>query len=440
MDWQRSPQPGPAPRSARPRSTAHRFWPPRTDKLWRSPLRGPWLTSVLGLALLVSLPLVVVTGLLDYIAYGPQFHQARPADVGWLRLPVFGWPTRPAWLFQLTQGLHVVLGLVLVPVVVAKLWSVTPRLFVWPPVRSLPHLLERLSLVLLVGGVLFEIVTGILNISYDYVFGFSFYSAHYYGAWVFIAGFVVHVALKLPLMLRSLRSRSLREELRTPLARTVPEPADADDLVASRPATATMSRRGFLGVVAGSSALVAVTTVGQVVGGPARMLAFLLPRGRSYGDGPNAFQVNKTAAAAGVRAADVGASWRLTVRYGDHVVRLDRPRLAAMAQHTARLPIACVEGWSTTQSWGGVRLRDLAVLVEAVSPRSAVVSSLARHGSFNRATLEGGQVLDPDAMLALRVNGADLSLDHGYPARVVVPAIPGVHATKWVHSIEFHDD
>jgi DMSO/TMAO reductase YedYZ molybdopterin-dependent catalytic subunit len=46
-------------------------------------------------------------------------------------------------------------------------------------------------------------------------------------------------------------------------------------------------------------------------------------------------------------------------------------------------------------------------------------------------------VLDPDALLALCVNGVDLSPDHGYPARVIVPALPGVHCTKWVRSIEF---
>lgn len=59
-----------------------------------SPLRGPWLTSVFGLVLLVSLPVVIVTGLLSYIAYAPQFGQAIPADVGWLRLPLFTLSTR----------------------------------------------------------------------------------------------------------------------------------------------------------------------------------------------------------------------------------------------------------------------------------------------------------------------------------------------------------
>src|SRR5829696_3165470 len=172
-------------------------------------------------ALLVGLPIVIVTGLLDYVAYGPG--QSIPGDVGLLRLPGFDWPARPSWLFRLTQGLHVGLGLVLVPVVLAKLWSVIPRLFALPAVRSIAHALERGTLLLLVGGILFEIVTGLLNIQYDYVFGFSFYTGHYYGAWVFIAAFVAHVALKLPHLRRALASRSLRAELRTPLAQTRPE-------------------------------------------------------------------------------------------------------------------------------------------------------------------------------------------------------------------------
>jgi len=37
----------------------------------------------------------------------------------------------------------------------------------------------------------------------------------------------------------------------------------------------------------------------------------------------------------------------------------------------------------------------------------------------------------------MRVNGVDLSPDHGYPARIIVPALPGVHCTKWVRTIEF---
>ena len=157
---------------------------------FRSSVRGPRFTAWLGLVLLVGMPVVIVTGLLSYVAYGSA---PIPGDVGFLRPPAFDWPTSPAWLYRVNQGTHVLLGLVLVPVVLAKLWSVVPKLVAWPPARSLTDALERGTVLLLVGSLLFEIVTGVLNIQYDYVFGFSFYAAHYVGAWVFIGAFVAHV-------------------------------------------------------------------------------------------------------------------------------------------------------------------------------------------------------------------------------------------------------
>ena len=48
-------------------------------------------------------------------------------------------------------------------------------------------------------------------------------------------------------------------------------------------------------------------------------------------------------------------------------------------------------------------------------PASLLVESLQLRGGFHRAVLSAGQVMDPDALLALRVNGADLSPDHGDP-------------------------
>ncbi|MBB5157144.1 molybdopterin-dependent oxidoreductase [Saccharopolyspora phatthalungensis] len=406
------------------------------SRLWRSPLRGPWLTSVFGLVLLAGLPIVIITGLLSYIAYGPRFGQAFPPDVGWLHLPYFDWPTRPSWLYRLNQGVHVGLGLVLIPVVLAKLWSVVPRLFSWPPARSMAEVVERASLLLLVGGILFEIVTGVLNIQYDYVFGFSFYTAHYFGAWVFLGAFLVHVVVKLPRMLRALRSRSFRAEMRTSRAQTRPEAQDADGLVAAEPAEATLSRRGALLLVGGGALAVAAVTAGQTIDG-IRSSALLLPRGRSYGLGANDFQINRTAAAAAINPGDIAQGWRLALTGGPHLVALDRASLLALPQHTAALPIACVEGWSTLQTWSGVRLRDLASLAGVPHPRWAHVRSLEQVGAFNQAMLQANQVLDPDSLLALRVNGVDLALDHGFPARIIAPAVPGVHNTKWVQSIEF---
>ena len=417
---------------------------PFRRSFWRSPIRGPWLTSVLGLVLLAGVPVVVVTGLLSYAAYNPDL--ARINDTtpgkGLLGFYLFSWPTHPVWLYRVNQGLHVTLGLVLIPILLAKLWSVLPKLFEWPPLRSPAHALERLSLLLLVGGAVFEFVTGVLNIQQWYKFPGSFYTLHFYGGWVFIAGLVVHVVLKGRTVIRTLRSRSLIAELRTGTAATQPESPDASELVSPAPAAPTISRRGVLAFAGAGSLLVLVLSAGQSLGGPLRRTALLAPHGQDLGTGPNDFQINQTAAEVGVSAAETGASWRLTLGHsggtGPLPLRLSRAELLAMEQHTASLPIACVEGWSSgNQAWTGVRLRDLAQLAGGSAPASVLAESLEQGGTFRHGVLSAGQIMDPDSLLALRVNGADLSLDHGYPARVIVPANPGVHNTKWVARLTF---
>jgi DMSO/TMAO reductase YedYZ molybdopterin-dependent catalytic subunit len=401
---------------------------------WRSPLRGQWLTSVLGLVLLIGLPLLALTGLLSYAAYNPRLpgnDQTPGAPL--LKFFLFSWPTDPSWLYRVNQGLHVTLGLALVPFVLAKLWSVLPKLFSWPPVRSPAHALERLSLVMVVGGVLFEFATGILNIQNYYVFPFSFYTAHLYGAWVFIAGLVIHVGLKFPHMLAGLRSRSLRRELRTSLAETRPENPDPEGLRAATPAAPTISRRGLLAAVGAASLTLAGLAVGQSIGGWTRRTALLAPRGLSAA---GALPVNRTAASIGLTEADIGDSYRLILQ-GARTVSLTRQQLKALPQHTVMLPLSCVEGWSYSASWTGVQLTDLARLAGTGKQASALVESIEHRGSFRQAALSGAQVNDPRSLLALQVNGADLSLDHGYPARTIIPAAPGVPNTKWVNKITF---
>jgi hypothetical protein len=209
------------------------------------------------------------------------------------------------------------------------------------------------------------------------------------------------------------------------------------DLVPIAPAAPTMSRRGLFAVVGAGSAALLLANVGETIGGPLRRLSLLAPRRQVIGPGPNDFQVNKTARAAGITAPMTGPDYRLVLRAGGRETRLTRAQLLAMEQHSATLPIACVEGWTTTQEWTGVRLADLARAAGADAVETALVRSLQRHGALRLVTLRGGQVRDRDALLALKVNGADLSPDHGYPARIIVPALPGVHATKWVGEIEF---
>lgn len=411
---------------------------PFRHSFWKSPLRGPWMTSVLGLVLLVAIPIIAVTGFLSNAIYYPRLGgNAVGRPLGPLDFYLFSFPTHPSWLYAFNQGLHTTIGLAAFPVVLAKLWSVIPKLFEWPPVRSPAHALERLSLALLVGGALFEFATGILNIQYTYLFPFFFTTAHYYGAWVFTAAFLFHAVIKFGTMRSALAARRGLAPLREKLRDTEPEPQSpvASELIPLSPAAPSMSRRAMLGTVGAGSLFLLLQGLGESIGGPLRDLALLAPRSL-HGDGPNGFPINRTAAAAAITPARVGSAWRLRV-VGLHTASLSRAELLGMAQHSHALPVACVEGWSTTQRWTGVRIRDLANLVGVDGPFVVTTQSVATNGVYDAATLSPEQTGDDRLLLALRVNGVDLSLDHGFPARVIGPGIPGVHCTKWAAMMTF---
>jgi DMSO/TMAO reductase YedYZ molybdopterin-dependent catalytic subunit len=407
---------------------------------WISPLRGRWLTSFLGSAMLPLLVIVALSGFLSHAAYNPGLG-ANDVTGGFEReLYFFSWPTDPPWLYSLTQSLHVLAGFAAIPLLLAKLWSVIPRLFERPPVRSIAHSLERLSLLLLVGSSLFLFVSGVINIEYWLPFGFSFTPAHYYAALIFIAALGLHLILKLPIVASTFAREGAFRPLGEGIQRMRAADPEVDTLASPAPAPPSISRRGFLGVVGlGSLGLVTITA-GQNLLGFVREIAVLSPRGRTGGPGgPDDFQVNKTAEVAGVTMRQGGPDYRLELVGGPAPVLLSRADLEAMPQYTERLPIACVEGWTTWQTWTGVRLADLKAKAGFEADANVLVESLQQAGAFRQATLSSGQIEDTRSLLALQVNGADLSLDHGFPARVIVPALPGVHNTKWVKRMTFTD-
>src|SRR4051794_15910063 len=345
---------------------------------WRSPLRGPWLTSALGSILLILIAIVATTGFLSHAAYMPDLGRnaivPKDRDLPWIA-SFFAWPTSPSWLYGLTQGLHTNVGLVVIPFLLAKLWSVIPRLFVWPPAASPAQAIERLAIALLVSSSVFELATGVANATYWYPFKFNFVVAHYYGAIVFVASLVLHVIVKMPLIVRAYRDRGILKPLREPV-----------------PDGGTMSRRGLFAFAGAGAGVLLVANAGQTLGGPLRKVAFLAPRRED-------FPVNKRAAQAGVTPAMTGADYRLVLQGGSADVSLSREDLLQLPQHTARLPIACVEGWTTTQEWTGVRLSVLAERAGVPAARAVLVQSLQPKGVLSKATLSGGQIAARDAML-----------------------------------------
>jgi Oxidoreductase molybdopterin binding domain len=405
---------------------------PFRPEVWRSPIRGPWLTSFLGTLLVPAITVIALTGFIGHWAWYPSLQGNGTFGPALFHFPA-SWPS---WSYAVTQGTHVTLGLMTLPLVLAKLWSVMPKLFQRPMIKNAAGALERISLLALVASVLVEFATGAL-LAEDYPSTFNLDVIHYYGAWVFGTLFVLHACTKLPVMRRAYRERGVLKPLMQSVSQTKPEPPDAGALAPINPAAATISRRGLLAMVGGASLSIFAVQAGESIGGPVRKLALLAPRGRVFGTGPNDFPVTHTAASARITSAVTGADWRLSV-VGSRTVSFSRQQLLDMTQSTRTLTITCTDGWSTTQHWAGVQLAELARLADAPPEAILRATSLeSPEAGATQASFPASVYTDERSLLALRVNGVDISLDHGYPARVIVPNVPGNLNIKWVSELRF---
>ena len=368
---------------------------PLKEGAFPSRLHDERTATLLGIALGISFLLCFLTGLVSRFA-------VQPLDVGFLSVPA-----RPGWLYRVTQGTHVASGTLAVPLLLAKLWTVYPRLFAWPPVRNVAHAVERISLVPLVAGGIFQLWTGLADNAHWRPWQFDFPVVHYWTAWITMGALVVHVGAKWTLARRSLGLD----------ARCLPQPAETG-----------LDRRGFLTAVAAAAGIVTLTTIGQTVR-PLKWLALLAPRRPD--ERPQGIPVNRSASHAGVLESARDAGYRLVVE--GNVARplsLSREQLLAMPQHSAHLAIACIEGWSSAAVWSGVPVRDLIELAGG-DPKQAtvVVHSLEQGSPYGSSMLNQQHVRAPDTLLALAVNGEPLPIDHGYPVRLIGPC---AQQTKWV--------
>ncbi|HEY8200132.1 MAG TPA: molybdopterin-dependent oxidoreductase [Actinomycetota bacterium] len=371
---------------------------PFREGAFRSHLHSQRTAAWLGIGLGISFGLCFATGLLSHAIQHPP---------SW-----FDWPPRPAGLYRVTQGLHVATGIASVPLLLAKLWVVYPRLWTWPPVESFAHAVERLSLLPLVAGGTFMLFSGLADVGHWYPWRFFFPAAHFWAAWITIGALIIHIGAKSTATAAALHRQ--------------PQP-DAASAPASRQG---LTRRGFLGAVGAAAGLLTLTTLGQTVR-PLARVGLLAPRRPDVG--PQGLPVNTTARQARVLDAVADPAYRVRVEGRVATpLELSVADLRRLPQHEVVLPISCVEGWSAEALWRGIRVRDLLEMAGAPPDATVEVRSAQPPGRYSQSVLNPMHAGDPDTLLALDVGGRPLHVDHGFPVRLVGPNRPGVLQTKWV--------
>lgn len=159
------------------------------------------------------------------------------------------------------------------------------------------------------------------------------------------------------------------------------------------------------------------------------------------------------------------AAWELSLGgLVERPMRWSFAQLAAMPQHSVFATVECAGNgrsflrekaagvqWGAGAighaEWTGVRLRDLLESAGLKAGALEVVFEGADRGTepdhpapmhFSRS-LPVTKALDPDTLIALRMNGEWLDANHGAPMRLFVPGWYGVASVKWLRSIRVID-
>ncbi len=148
------------------------------------------------------------------------------------------------------------------------------------------------------------------------------------------------------------------------------------------------------------------------------------------------------------------ATWTIDVGgLVDSPVRLSLASLQPVAVQSGRYLLECSGntdpanyGLLSTADWDGV---PMAALLDRVRPSPqpwrVLVSGLDDDADAMKTSVPGASwIFSRDdlqrAILALRMNGAPLPRDHGFPVRLIVPGWYGCACIKWVNRIELVPD
>ncbi len=135
---------------------------------------------------------------------------------------------------------------------------------------------------------------------------------------------------------------------------------------------------------------------------------------------------------------DAGARGAWTLQVDGAVrkpVRLTLDQLAALPRRSQTVDHFCVEGWNAVARWTGVRLSDVARVVQPTSDAQYV--DFASFDSDYHESWDIESALHPQTLIAYAMDGRWLGPDHGAPARLHSPVKLGYKNTKYLVRITF---
>ena len=109
--------------------------------------------------------------------------------------------------------------------------------------------------------------------------------------------------------------------------------------------------------------------------------------------------------------------------------------LRALPEVKVKSPLICqIFGWAETVYCEGWKLEHVLNLLGIDGEENRHYSFHSRDGEYFE-TLSHKEAMDGRVILAYRMNGEDLSLEHGAPLRLIIPFLQGYKSVKWLDRI-----
>lgn len=132
------------------------------------------------------------------------------------------------------------------------------------------------------------------------------------------------------------------------------------------------------------------------------------------------------------------SSYRLAVTgLVDKPLSLTYEEVLALPAYEKIVELNCVEGWSVTILFEGVKLADL---LDAAGAKSSGKIAIFRAVDGYSTSLPLDYLRSNDILLAYKMNGVELPPERGFPFQLVAEDRWGYKWIKWVEQIEVSDD
>jgi len=116
-------------------------------------------------------------------------------------------------------------------------------------------------------------------------------------------------------------------------------------------------------------------------------------------------------------------------------LRLTYAQFMALPKAQVKADIHCVTRWTLLDSvWEGIAFQELMKLIKP-QPEARFVLVHCEYGFTTNLPLD--VLLDDDVLFVTKRNGEEITPDHGWPLRLVVPKKYFWKSAKWVRGVEF---